>query len=56
MWLAEIHEPLVFGSSDKKHYKKSGTDFLRTEHTSSDAIEAGTLTEEKIPNLTPKPK
>ena len=37
--LAEIHDPLVFGFSDKKHYKKPGTEFQRRKHTSGDAMQ-----------------
>ena len=56
MWLAEIYDPLLFDFSDKKHYKKSGTEFSRAAHTSGDAMEVDTLTQEKIPKLTPELK
>ena len=56
MWLAEIYDPLLFDFSDKKHHKKSGTEFSRAAHTSGDAMEVDTLTQEKIPKLTPEMK
>ena len=56
MQLAEIYDPLVFGFSDKKHYKDPGTEFLRTAHASVDAMELDTILQEKIPILTPELK
>jgi len=52
MQLAEIYDPLVFVLSDKRHYKKPGTDFPRAAHTSGDAMEVEALTQEEIPKLT----
>jgi hypothetical protein len=43
---------LVFGFSEKKHYKTPGPEFPRTAHTSGEDMELDTLTQNKIPNLT----
>jgi hypothetical protein len=56
MRLAEIYAHLVFCFSENRHYKKPGAEFPRTAHTFSDAMEVDTLTQEKIPKLTPELK
>jgi hypothetical protein len=56
MRLAEIYDHLVFVFSEKKHYKRSGTEFPRTAHTLGDAMEVDTLTQQKILKLTPELK
>ena len=46
----------MFGFSEKKNYKKPGEEFPRTAHTSGDVMEVDTLTQEKIPKLSPELK
>jgi len=52
MRLADVYGPLVSRFSDNKHCNKTGTEFPRSAHTSGDAKEVDTLTQEKIPKLT----